>query len=167
MRRSLTRGQSSKVNFIYLADSPEFVQTCARWSFEEWGKYNPAATLQKRIEDFQAHCNKDHIPISLLAVIDNHPVGMASLRANDGIRPDLTPWLGSLYVDAQFRGMGIGELLIAQIRTKTIALGYKELYLLTFEKSLPSWYSSIGWQEIGKDLLLNNPVTLMKITLVL
>jgi len=37
---------------------------------------------------------------------------MCSLRENDGIRPDITPWLGSLVVDPKYQRQGIGNMLI-------------------------------------------------------
>ena len=37
---------------------------------------------------------------------------MCSLRGNDGIRPDLTPWLGSLVVHPDYQKQGVGRRLI-------------------------------------------------------
>lgn len=92
-------------------------------------------------------------------------MGMVSLRLNNGIRPELFPWLESFYVDKQHRGKGIGEKLVTEIKSKAEQLYYKELFLLTYEATLPDWHASLAWQEIGKDSLFNNPVTVMKIDL--
>lgn len=118
------------------------------------------------MESFQRHHNKKCVPLTLLAMEDNTPAGMVSLREHDGIKPELFPWFGSLYVETQYRGKGIGEKLIFEIKKHALSLGHRELYLLTYEVSLPKWYSSPGWREIGKDTLFNNPVTVMKTTLI-
>lgn len=149
-------------DFEYLADRPDLIQTCAEWAFGAWGRYNAAATLEKRVESFQQHCNKTSIPLTLLAMQSHTLVGTASLRENDGIRSDLRPWLGGLYVDKDSRGAGVGEKLISAIKSAAHSLGHQELYLLTYEASLPQWYGSLGWKEIGKDELFGSPVTIMK-----
>ncbi len=38
-------------------------------------------------------------------------VGMVSLRNNDGIRRDLTPWLGSLVVNPAYRQRNVGNTI--------------------------------------------------------
>lgn len=154
-----------KIKLHYLADKPELIPICAAWAFSAWGKYNPAVTTQNRIESFQKHCNKKSAPLTIIAMDGNKAIGMASLRENDGIRQDLSPWLGSLYVHEDSRNQGLGEQLIREVNRKAAELGFKEIYLLTYEESLPNWYGSLGWQEIGKDVLAGNPVTVMKINL--
>lgn len=43
---------------------------------------------------------------------------MASLRINDGLELDYTPWLGSIVVDPAFRSMKVGEYLLDSIKNK-------------------------------------------------
>ena len=90
---------------------------------------------------------------------------MCSLRSNDGIRSDLTPWLGSLIVDKAAQGRGIARLLIDAVKNKAKAMGHETLYLLTFDLTLPGYYYSLGWELIGMDSLLSHDVTVMKIDL--
>lgn len=89
---------------------------------------------------------------------------MCSLRPNDGIRPELTPWLASLYVEPDFRGQGIAVKLIKDITQKAKSLGYHALYLLAFDEALPNWYEKQGWQKIGQDAVHFHPVTLMSLS---
>lgn len=152
--------------FVYLDELRQLVGLCAWWAFKTWGRYNPAYTFSKRIDSFTQHCNTNEIPLTILSLNeDGLPVGMASLRQNDGIRPDLGPWLGSVYVDPQFRHRGIGAGLVKEIEKRAFELGYKTIYLLTYEPSLPHWYSLLGWEEIGKDVCHGNSVTVMKMEL--
>ena len=61
-----------------------------------WALGIPVAPIMARFAD---HLNDLILPITLVALDGDLSVGMCSLRENDGIRPDLTPWLGSLVVD--------------------------------------------------------------------
>lgn len=44
-------------------------------------------------------------------------------------------------------------------------LGFKILYLLSYESTLPQWYAKLGWDEIGVDNCHGNPVNVMQIEL--
>ena len=57
------------------------------------------------------HLNDDSIPLTFVAFFNDKPVGMCSLRENDGIRPDLMPWLGSIVVAPDYQKQGIGEMI--------------------------------------------------------
>lgn len=149
----------------YLDDHPECLPQLAGWAFEAWGRYNPSSSLERAQDKLKTHLNKTTLPLTYIALKDDLPVGMCSLRVNDGIRPDLAPWLGSLYVESHMRGQGIGEELIRVTAEKARSMGYRRLYLLAFDKTLPDWYQKLGWQMIGLDELNGYPVNVMEITL--
>ncbi|MCA9804640.1 MAG: GNAT family N-acetyltransferase [Cyanobacteria bacterium HKST-UBA02] len=153
-------------NTIYLADHEQYIETCANWAFETWGRYNPSYTLDKRIASFREHCNKDRIPLTILSFDESErPTGMASLRPNDGIRADLTPWLGSVFVEPGSRRRGIATDLVLAIHEQARRLGYPAIYLLTYEDTLPDWYARLGWVTMGQDSCHGNPVTVMELVL--
>ena len=153
-------------NFVYLAELKHLVGLCAWWAFKTWGKYNSAYTFTRRVESFARHCNLNEIPLTVLYIDDEGlPLGMASLRLNDGIRPDIGPWLGSVYVDPAVRARGIGTELVKEIERKARTLGYMKIYLLTYEDTLPDWYAGLGWKTIGKDVCHGNEVTVMELDL--
>ena len=62
----------------------------------------PDIPVSRVIERFNDHLNDKTLPLTFVAIENNMPVGMCSLRENDGIRPDLMPWLGSLVVDSAY-----------------------------------------------------------------
>ncbi len=90
---------------------------------------------------------------------------MCSLRENDGIRPDLMPWLGSLVVDPNYQKQGIGKQLIDATKEKAKQLGFKQLFLFALDPLIPNYYQTLGWQTIGMDQFKGNPVTVMEIGL--
>jgi N-acetylglutamate synthase-like GNAT family acetyltransferase len=149
----------------YLDDHLEYLPQLAGWAFEAWGRYNPSSSLEKAQEKLKTHLNKTTLPLTYIALHDDLPVGMCSLRMNDGIRSDLAPWLGSLYVEPDMRGQGIGEELIRVTTEKARSMGYRKLYLLALDKTLPDWYQKLGWRMISFDELNGHPVSIMEIAL--
>ncbi len=93
------------------------------------------------------------------------PIGMCSLRKNDGIRPDLTPWLGSLVVDPKYQKQGVGKMLADATTLKAQELGFKTLYLFAFDLTIPQSYERLGWKKIGMDEIKSHPVTVMEVKL--
>ncbi|MBS0287546.1 MAG: GNAT family N-acetyltransferase [Proteobacteria bacterium] len=153
------------VDIAYLKDYPQHLPLVAQWIFNEWGHLNPGASLEKAKAKLSAHLNKDTLPITFIALENNQPVGTCSLRINDGIRQELTPWLGSLYVSPTVRGRGLGEKLIESVINKARNMGYPKLYLFAFDPTLPNWYQKLGWQGMGMDKLNGYPVSVMEKTL--
>lgn len=125
----------------------------------------PDVAIERVQQKFQEHLNEDKLPLTFVAFHDEKPVGMCSLRVNDGIRPDLMPWLGSLVVDPGYQKQGIAKELINAIKAKAIQLGFKKLYLFAFDPTLPQYYEQLGWEIIGMDKFQHHPVTVMEIYL--
>ncbi len=82
-----------------------------------------------------------------------------------GIRPDLTPWLGSLVVDPKHQKQGIGKMLIDVTVLKAKELGFKKLHLFAFDPTIPKYYEGLGWNKIGMDEFKSRPVTVMEVVL--
>nr|WP_242602186.1 GNAT family N-acetyltransferase [Legionella nagasakiensis] len=90
---------------------------------------------------------------------------MCSLRDNDGIRPNLALWLGSLVVHPDYQQKGIAPKLINAMKQKAKQLGFSQLYLFTFDPTLPNYYSKLGWNRIGMDKFKGHDVNVMDIAL--
>jgi predicted N-acetyltransferase YhbS len=114
---------------------------------------------------FSDHLNDQYLPITFIALDDDIPVGMCSLRDNDGIRPELYPWLGSLVVAPTYQKQGIGKMLINVTVKKSKQLGFEKLYLFAFDPAIPEYYERLGWKKIGIDEFKSHPVTVMEVTL--
>jgi GNAT superfamily N-acetyltransferase len=149
-----------------LKNHPGAIPRLAELSYELIGKtWVAGASVERAIERFKSHLNEDTMPLTYVALDGDKPVGMCSLRENDGIRPDLTPWLGSLVVDPEYQGHGIAPALMDAVKNKARALHFKQCFLFAFDSKLPVYYKRNGWNEIGKDEFLNHPVTVMEIAL--
>lgn len=156
----------SEIEIQLLADYPHHIPQLAQLQYEEISKHwVPKASIATITQRLTEHVNKNKLPLTLVALQDDHPIGMASLRKTDGIQPDLLPWLGSLVVDPHYRGNNVGKKLIDAVKKQAIDFGYKTLYLLAFDRTIPDWYKKIGWESIGTDYLFNHPVSVMLINL--
>lgn len=149
-----------------LTHCPEKTPDLAKLWHELLGQiWVPDITIEKAELKFNSHLNETKLPLTLVALEDNKPIGMCSLRENDGIREDLKPWLGSLVVSKLHQKRGVAQLLMNGISKKAKELGFNELYLFTFDPTLPTYYQRHGWEEIGKDFFRNHVVTVMRTAL--
>ena len=149
-----------------LKNHPDAIPRLAAIWYEVLGKiWVPDISIQQVILRFQNHLNDNTLPLTIVAFDQSKPIGMCSLRVNDGIRPELMPWLGSLVVDPAHQGKGIGKLLVNATQDKAVELGFQKLYLFAFDPNIPKYYVKLGWSEIGIDVFKNHSVTVMEMIL--
>lgn len=125
----------------------------------------PDISIERVEQNLLKHLNVDVMPLTFIAMENDKPVGMCSLRENDGIRPDFTPWLGSLVVASDFQGQGIGRMLMDITKQKASALGFEKIYLFAFDPTIPNYYEGLGWCKTGMDEFKNHTVTVMETAL--
>lgn len=149
-----------------LKNHPQTIPTLARIWHEVLGKiWVPDVHVERVIARFSDHLNDQDLPITFVALDSDEPVGMCSLRENDGIRPGLTPWLGSLVVDPRCQKQGIGKMLADATVKKAKELGFEKVYLFAFDPAIPEYYERLGWKKIGTDEFKSRPVTVMEMSL--
>ena len=133
----------------YLADHPEWIPVLADAFYREWGPLVPGCTPDTFGRLLGAQAQREQIPLTWVAREGAELVGSASLRARDiGHRPELTPWLGSVYVVPERRGQGIGARLVDWVANDARARGYSELFLCTFDTV--EYYERLGWTVIDR-----------------
>jgi len=128
------------VDFVNLADRLDLIDLVSRWRWQEWNR-------DKSIEYVKystAHnTQRDRIPMTFIAMLQDRPVGTVSLWMNDlACRQDLHPWMASLYVDEAYRNKGIGTQLQAYATNAARGLGYTRIYLITDHVG---YYERLGW----------------------
>jgi len=127
-----------------LADHPEFLPTIAQWQHGEWGHLRPGDTVEDRRNRLETSCERDRIPLTVVAFNDGQPLGSASLIQHDmDTRLELSPWLASVFVAPEFRRQGIGARLVRRIMAEAGALNVPTLYLYTVHSE--AFYASLGW----------------------
>ena len=121
-----------------LKNHPEAISPLAQIWYQVLGRiWVPDVSIELVKQRFIEHLHDDSIPLTFIALFNDTPVAMCSLRENDGIRPDLIPWLGSLVVDPNYQKLGIGEKLINATKEKATQLGYEQLFLFAFDPIIP------------------------------
>lgn len=149
-----------------LKNHPSAIPALANIWHEVLGKiWVPDVPVERVIARFADHLNDQALPITFIALDGDLPVGMCSLRENDGIRPDLTPWLGSLVVDPKYQKQGIGKMLVDVAVRQAKERGFKKLYLFAFDPTIPEYYKRLGWSQICMDEFKYHPVTVMEVAL--
>ena len=161
---ALLQGGVNPIDFSHLADKPHHIPTCARWEHETWGN-SGGKTMDDAIASY-SHTGRDALPLTLIATSGANIVGMVSLWINDcPLRPDLTPWVASLYVSPAARGQGIGSSLFSRIEDQAVRLGIRRLYLMTQHSE--AFYRTMGWEtfdRIDGPGPMENAVLMRKIT---
>ena len=153
--------RSVAMSLVYLRDCPEFFPLVARWIWDEWSEL----LAQKTPEDFEAWFRAGGrgcgLPTTLVLIEDGEPVGTVSLESDDmDLRPDLTPWLASLYVVPSHRGHGFGRKLVRAAEEEARSLGITRLYLYTPEHE--EFYAALGWERFVQCDYRATAVTVMR-----
>lgn len=154
------------MNIKLLGECPHLIPNLSQLWFDEIGKiWIPDASVERAMQHFENHTNLSSLPMTFVAMDGEQVVGMCSLRHDDGLGDEMTPWLGGLIVAPLYRGKGIGEQLVNVIKACAYQIGYDRLYLLTLDKTIPTWYSKLGWKTISENKLYHHEVKVMTIDL--
>lgn len=133
----------------YLADHADVIPTLTQWIYEEWSYLHPERTLSDVERLISEGCNKETIPISLVAMDKGQVIAWAALKASDfKDRPDLSPWLGGLYVDKRHRRQGVGTSLVQEIERLSAELGVTKLFLVTDDAV--DFYCKLDWSVLER-----------------
>jgi predicted N-acetyltransferase YhbS len=144
----------------FLSENEELTQV-ATWIYNEWGYVNSENSIEKFAKLFAARVSSRAIPLTLVASDNNRIVGTVSLVENEfKACPELTPFLGSLYVPLESRQKGIGEALCQRVLEEAKRLGYNKCYLVT--DKMKDYYSKRGWRILREYTYRNAPAFLME-----
>jgi predicted N-acetyltransferase YhbS len=144
-----------------LTDEPDLAATIANLQFALWG---PLTGFDSRSDYEQFLLKTIHsagLPTVLVARRGAAFVGSVNLLINEmTIRPELSPWLGQLFVVDAERGAGTGNALIDAATDHAAKLGFRRIYLYT-SGTLPSYYASRSWRTIEEVDYLGKLRTIM------
>ena len=146
----------------HIAECPEHIPQLACWFQDEWGLSDRECTLETRYEELKAKTDKNSLPLTMVAISQGELLGTYTLDLTDlDIRPNLSPWLASVFVNPKYRHKGIGTLLVKESLQHAESLGLGILYLYT-KSSRASWYASMGWQTIEELFYRDEDLTIMR-----
>ncbi|GGX94024.1 N-acetyltransferase GCN5 [Litchfieldella qijiaojingensis] len=141
------------------ADSPH-ATTVAGWTYAEWGYLHPEESAEAYCEAFVAQCGEGGVPSVFVAMHGEAPVGTASLVVDDmSVRPELTPWLASVFVLPAWRGRGIASRLVQRVEHEAREWGIERCYLFTPDQQ--ALYRRLGWRDHESLSYRGEEVTIM------
>jgi GNAT superfamily N-acetyltransferase len=141
------------IEIEYLVDVPYFLPVVSSWAFRQW--HQGVRSLKSIYTEYRRRLSRDSIPLTLVAVEEGTPVGTISIELDDlPSRPDLFPWIGSLYVEPKFRKRGIGRMLVDKAQGIADDMGAGSLYVMTAD--LQELCEKEGWFYIGDEPYRNN-----------
>ena len=127
----------------------EYLDKLAHIWLETIGKdWAPGIKYEEVIERFKGHLNNNPLPLTYVALENDIPLGMASLRKEDGLSNNLSPWLGLVCTDPMHHGKGIARLLINQVIKTAKEMDFASLYLFTFDHKLEAFYNKYNFEKL-------------------
>lgn len=130
---------------ISLKDSPEYLDEAISYLQQTWG----SEETNNLYADCLTHTIQSNQPLPQWYLLKEQEkiIGCAGLIPNDFIsRMDLMPWLCALYIEEDYRGRHLSQLLVDYVKEDAKALGFSNLYLCTDHIGL---YEKQGFQYIG------------------
>jgi len=113
-----------------LADHIGLVPRLQQWFEREWSPYYGPDGPGNALEDLRACCNRDQLPLALIALYEAELCGTAALKHESvSTHQHLTPWLAALLVAPAFRRRGVAERLIGAIEERARRLGFERLHV--------------------------------------
>ena len=131
---------------VRIAERPDLVPMVAQWLWDEW--HLDAGDLFEAIRDaVAASVSPSGPPQTFVLLVDNRPVGTASLVAHDlDERPNLTPWLAGVLVIPEARGRGHVIHLIQAVEEACRSAGVGTVWLHTTDAERV--YARAGWHTV-------------------
>ena len=152
------------VSIVDLASESLHLPTLAAWHHAQWLDLNPGDTLESRITRMQAYLGPDLIPSTFVYKVGQKTAGSAALVACDmETRPELSPWLASVFVAPEFRRQGIGAALVRHVMAQAKQANFERVYLFTPDRS--DFYRKLGWRNLFTESYRGHFVTVMAVEL--
>lgn len=152
------------MNIVDLSHEPQHIPTLAAWHHREWAHLNPGDTLETRIVRMQRYLSGALLPSTFVCKHDGQLAGSAAIVACDmDTRPELTPWLASVFVAPPFRRQGIGGSLVRHVMMQAKQAGMQKLYLFTPDQAV--FYQKLGWRMFAKEVYRGCEVSVLQVVL--
>lgn len=139
----------SAIEIVDLRQRPPLFDIVVGWHGVQWGHIRPRAQIEQWYRESLAGAPD---LFTLVALIDEAPAGMASLRPSDAYYAShghLRPWLDSVYVAPDFRQRGVARALCAAIIDRAARNGIAMLHLGTDSAAAERLYAELGFVAIA------------------
>lgn len=146
----------------FLADHREHIQRLAEWLHAQWGYLHENDSVERRAERLESRATRGGVPVTFVAVDGETLLGSASLVVDDlETRPELTPWLASVYVAPEHRRKGVASALVRRVVEEARQQGIPRLYLWTTDQE--GLYAALGWRPVERTRFQGEDIVVMAI----
>jgi GNAT superfamily N-acetyltransferase len=150
-----------KMKIDYLAHHPQLIPELSRIHVDFFGRYHSSMTVESREEQLRKRLGIDKIPLTIVAIEVEKPIGSASIIEYDlKTHQELTPWVAAVIVHPDYRRLGIGTKLMNRIDLEAVNIGLEKLFLFTPDQE--TFYSFLGWEVILKEKFQGQPIVIME-----
>lgn len=148
------------IEIVTTAARPDLIAIISPWLWREWG-IRRGRTQAQVAASMAARVAPQGPEQTFVLLDDGRPAATASFVHHDlDLRPDLTPWLASVFVHPDFRGRGHVAPVIRAVEASARAAGIATLYLDT--NTAAPLYARLGWVVFDESKDLGEVVTLMR-----
>jgi GNAT superfamily N-acetyltransferase len=150
------------VRIGYLADHREHVPRLAEWLHAQWGYLHENDSVERRAARLESRATRGGVPVTFVALEGETLLGSASLVVDDlETRPELTPWLASVFVAPEHRGRGVASALVGGVVVEAWSSGIERLYLWTTDQE--RLYARLGWTPVERTRFQGEDIVVMAI----
>lgn len=135
------------ISISNLKERPVFLETVANRMWREWWK-SKDKTEQDVVNGVKAVLDKGPFYNGYVAIKNGAYAGSALVIPSDmKERPDLSPWIGAVFVEPEQRNQGVGTAILAHAVQQTFKQGLENIYLCATQKNA-LYYEKRGWEKI-------------------
>ena len=134
-----------------ISDHPEVIPILTKWYQAEWEPYYNEGGPGDARADLESRCNRDKLPIGLVAIEGTEVLGTAALDLD--VATNLSASVVGLLVQPSHRRRGIATSLLKGSEDLARQLGYRRLHIST--TVLGEHLSRSGWTAMGAVQFLN------------
>ena len=129
-----------------LRAATELFDVVLGWHWREWSHGETNANLDEWRRRLAARCAPDDIPFTLVAHLEDEPVGCLSLCHDDRDArfAHAGPWLSGMVVVGRARNLGVGRALLDATADRARSLGATQLWVWTTEAG--PFYERCGYE---------------------
>ena len=147
-----------EVRLVAVSERPDLAPLVAAWRVAAFSHLG-TGTVEEATAEILAR------PVGLeetfVLLEGGRPVGTASfVREDMEARPDLTPWIASVFVEPAARGRGHASMLVQHVEAFARAAGVPSLWLYTPDAE--AFYLRLGWERVGTEQEKGYAVVLMR-----
>lgn len=149
-----------------LADRPHLIPAIRAMRWREWGRASDLEDRERFVAVTAREAGRDHLPVTWVAIDrSGEALGAVGIGAFDlEERRDRSPWVWGMIVRHDYRGRGIGRLLLARLETWARLHGYAAVWVATGGPAV-AFYRRCGWEmsEVVEKVSGGTAVVLMKL----